>query len=165
MGKLGSREMTATSDLDLLVIYDAGGASASEGPRPLAVSAYFARLTQALIAALTAPMADGVLYKVDMRLRPSGRQGPVAVSLPSFRRYQAEEAWTWEHLALTRARVVAGPAELGPASRRRSATRSPCPAIPQRVLADARDMRRRPGPRRTRPRAPTRGRSSSARGA
>ena len=55
-------------------------------------------------------MAEGILYKVDMRLRPSGRQGPVATSLAAFRRYQAEEAWTWEHLALTRARVVAGPA-------------------------------------------------------
>ena len=110
MGKLGSREMTASSDLDLIVIYDAEGAEASDGKRPLAVTVYYARLTQALIAALTAPMAEGILYKVDMRLRPSGRSGPVATALAAFRRYQAEEAWTWEHLALTRARVVAGPA-------------------------------------------------------
>ena len=101
--------MTATSDLDLIVIYDAEGAEASTGKRPLAVSAYYARLTQALIAALTAPMAEGILYKVDMRLRPSGQSGPLATSLAAFRRYQAEEAWTWEHMALTRARVVAGP--------------------------------------------------------
>ncbi len=110
MGKLGSREMTVSSDLDLIVVYDAPPDASSDGARPLAAPAYYARLTQAVIAALTAPMADGVLYKVDMRLRPSGRQGPVATSLASFRRYQAEEAWTWEHLALTRARVVVRPA-------------------------------------------------------
>ena len=97
MGKLGSREMTVSSDLDLIVIYDAEGAEASDGRRPLAVTVYFARLTQALIAALSAPMSEGILYKVDMRLRPSGRQGPVATALAAFRRYQAEEAWTWEH--------------------------------------------------------------------
>ena len=120
-GKLGSREMTATSDLDLIVIYDAEGAEASEGRRPLAVSAYYARLTQALIAALSAPMTEGVLYKVDMRLRPSGQQGPLATSLAAFQRYQAEDAWTWEHMALTRARVIAGPSELAArGSRRRS---------------------------------------------
>ena len=76
IGKLGSREMTATSDLDLIVIYDAAGTEASEGRRPLPVTTYYARLTQALIAALTAPMAEGILYKVDMRLRPSGQSGP-----------------------------------------------------------------------------------------
>jgi glutamate-ammonia-ligase adenylyltransferase len=65
-------------------------------------------MTQALVTALSAPMADGRLYEVDMRLRPSGRQGPVATSLDSFRDYQENEAWTWEHLALTRARAVAG---------------------------------------------------------
>ena len=143
MGKLGSREMTVSSDLDLIVVYDAEGAEASEGPRPLAVSAYYARLTQALIAALTAPMPDGVLYKVDMRLRPSGRQGPVATALGSFRRYQAEEAWTWEHLALTRARVVAGP---DPLSARVAAAIDETLAASRdaaATLADARDMRRR----------------------
>jgi glutamate-ammonia-ligase adenylyltransferase len=143
MGKLGSREMTVSSDLDLIVIYDAEGAEASVGRRPLPVSTYYARLTQALIAALSAPMADGILYRVDMRLRPSGRAGPVAVSLQAFARYQAEEAWTWEHLALTRARVVAGPAGLGEqvaAAIAEVLTRSHDPG---KVLADARDMRRR----------------------
>ena len=143
MGKLGSREMTATSDLDLIVIYDARGVEASEGRRPLAASAWYSRLTQALIAALTAPMADGVLYKVDMRLRPSGRQGPVAVSLPAFRRYQAEEAWTWEHLALTRARVVAGPPDLAADVQAAIAETLTAPHDAAKVLADARDMRRR----------------------
>ncbi len=108
MGSLGAARLNAGSDLDLIVIYDAGDAEASDGPRPLAVRPYFARLTQALVTALTAPMAEGKLYEVDMRLRPSGRQGPVATSLDSFRSYQETEAWTWEHLALTRARPLVG---------------------------------------------------------
>ncbi|MEM9097600.1 MAG: bifunctional [glutamine synthetase] adenylyltransferase/[glutamine synthetase]-adenylyl-L-tyrosine phosphorylase [Pseudomonadota bacterium] len=108
MGKLGSGEMTARSDLDLITVYDSAGAEASEGRKPLAPIAYFPRLTQALVAALTAPTAEGRLYEVDMRLRPSGRMGPVAVSLEGFQRYQQNEAWVWEHLALTRARVIAG---------------------------------------------------------
>src|SRR5690606_37624182 len=107
MGSLGARQMNALSDLDLLVIYDADGAEASDGAKPLATRAYYARLTQALLAALTAPTAAGRLYQVDMRLRPSGRQGPVATSIGAFSDYQLNEAWTWEHLALTRARVVA----------------------------------------------------------
>ncbi len=108
MGSLGAARLNAASDLDLIVIYDAGGAEMSEGRRPLAVRTYFARLTQAMVTALTAQTAEGRLYEVDMRLRPSGRQGPVATSVESFRAYQMEEAWTWEHLALTRARVLAG---------------------------------------------------------
>ncbi|RJL02873.1 glutamine-synthetase adenylyltransferase [Paracoccus aestuarii] len=107
MGSLGARVLNAGSDLDLIVIYDAGGQDASEGPRPLAARPYYARLTQAMVTALSAPTAEGRLYEVDMRLRPSGRQGPVATSLDSFRAYQMDEAWTWEHLALTRARAVA----------------------------------------------------------
>ncbi|MBS0563925.1 MAG: glutamine-synthetase adenylyltransferase [Proteobacteria bacterium] len=112
MGSLGAERLNAASDLDLIVLYDDAGAEASDGPRPLAPRAYYARLTQAFITALSAPMAEGRLYEVDMRLRPSGRQGPVAVSLAAFRDYQMAEAWTWEHLALTRARPVAGPADL-----------------------------------------------------
>ncbi|MEM7498021.1 MAG: hypothetical protein AAF371_08525 [Pseudomonadota bacterium] len=107
LGKLGTREMTAGSDLDLVTIYDAAADAVSEGRQPLAAQAYYPRLTKALVAALTAPTSEGRLYEVDMRLRPSGRQGPVAVSLDAFRRYHAETAWVWEHLALTRARVVA----------------------------------------------------------
>ena len=80
----------------------------SDGARPLAARPYYARLTQAFVTALSAQMAEGRLYEVDVRLRPSGRQGPVATSLDSFRSYQHSEAWTWEHLALTRARVLAG---------------------------------------------------------
>lgn len=145
MGKLGSREMTVSSDLDLLVIYDSAGVEASEGRRPLAASAYYARLTQALIAALTAPMAAGVLYKVDMRLRPSGRQGPVATALTSFRHYQATEAWTWEHLALTRARTIAGPAELCQRVNGAIAETLRGAHDAAKVLADVAEMRRRLG--------------------
>ncbi len=108
MGSLGAGRLTATSDLDLIMIYDAQDVESSDGRRPLATRTYFARLTQALITALSAQMAEGRLYEVDMRLRPSGRQGPVATSLASFRDYQENEAWTWEHLALTRARAIAG---------------------------------------------------------
>jgi glutamate-ammonia-ligase adenylyltransferase len=112
MGSLGARRLTPTSDLDILVIYDAQGQEASDGKRSLPKRQYFARLTQALITAMTAPMSQGKLYEVDMRLRPSGNQGPVATSLASFESYQKNEAWTWEHLALTRARAVAGPEAL-----------------------------------------------------
>ena len=104
--------MHARSDLDLIVIYDPGDADMSEGRRPLATRPYYARLTQALITAMTVPMAEGRLYEVDMRLRPSGNQGPVATSLASYQTYQMNDAWVWEHLALTRARVVAGPRAL-----------------------------------------------------
>ncbi len=113
MGSLGAERLNAASDLDLLVIYDADGNDISDGPRPLNARTYYARLTQALVTALSAPMAEGRLYEVDMRLRPSGRQGPVATSLNAWRDYQMTEAWTWEHLALTRARVIVGPADLG----------------------------------------------------
>jgi len=114
MGKLGGREMTANSDLDLIVVYDFDPAHPeSDGQRPLHATHYFARLTQRLISALTTRTNYGRLYDVDMRLRPSGRSGPVATSIASFEGYQREEAWTWEHMALTRARVVSGAAALG----------------------------------------------------
>ncbi len=111
MGSLGAGRLNAMSDLDMIVIYDPGDgeeSDMSDGPRPLATRPYYARLTQALITALTAPMAQGRLYEVDMRLRPSGSQGPVATSWASFTSYQRDQAWVWEHLALTRARPVAG---------------------------------------------------------
>ena len=109
MGKLGGAEMTAASDLDLIVVYDhASDAVQSDGPKPLPVSQYYARLTQRLISALAAPTSEGRLYDVDMRLRPSGQKGPVATQLGSFIEYQTREAWTWEHLALTRARLITG---------------------------------------------------------
>ena len=110
LGKLGGREMTATSDLDLIIVYDFDlEHPQSEGKRPLYGGQYFARLTQRLISALSAQTNYGALYHVDMRLRPSGRSGPVATRIDSFESYQETEAWTWEHMALTRARVVSGP--------------------------------------------------------
>lgn len=114
MGKLGSGEMTAGSDVDLILLYDYDDeAFESRGSKPIDANRYFSRLTQRLIAALSAPTAEGVLYEVDMRLRPSGNKGPVATRLRSFEKYQIEEAWTWEHMALTRARVIAGDPKLG----------------------------------------------------
>ncbi|MXN47098.1 bifunctional [glutamine synthetase] adenylyltransferase/[glutamine synthetase]-adenylyl-L-tyrosine phosphorylase [Shinella kummerowiae] len=109
MGKLGSFELTAGSDIDLILLYDHDSdAFESDGPKPLDNMKYFTRITQRLIAALSAPTAEGVLYEVDMRLRPSGNKGPVATRITSFAKYQTEEAWTWEHMALTRARVLCG---------------------------------------------------------
>ena len=110
LGKLGGREMTASSDLDLIVIYDFDPEyPESTGPRRLFGAQYFSRLTQRLISGLTAQTNHGLLYRVDMRLRPSGRSGPVATQIDGFAGYQETEAWTWEHLALTRARVVSAP--------------------------------------------------------
>jgi glutamate-ammonia-ligase adenylyltransferase len=107
LGKLGGREMTATSDLDLIVVYDFDSdAPESDGPRPLYGAQYFSRLTQRLIGALTARTNYGTLYQVDMRLRPSGRSGPLATQIDGFLDYQQTQAWTWEHMALTRARIV-----------------------------------------------------------
>jgi glutamate-ammonia-ligase adenylyltransferase len=114
LGKLGGREMTATSDLDLIVVYDFDREQPdSSGARVLHGGQYFARLVQRLIGALTAHTNHGVLYRVDMRLRPSGRSGPLATQIDAFALYQEAEAWTWEHMALTRARVVAASPEFG----------------------------------------------------
>ena len=109
LGKAGGREMMAGSDLDLMFIYDHPPGAESDAVRPMAGSQWFIRAAHAYVAALTARGPEGVLYEVDMRLRPSGNKGPVAVSLAGFERYHAEDAWTWERMALTRARVVAGP--------------------------------------------------------
>jgi len=113
LGKLGGRETTASSDLDLILVYEFDPAQPeSDGERRLPGSQYFARLTQRLVSAMTSRTNYGRLYDVDMRLRPSGRSGPVATSFEAFESYQRTEAWTWEHMALTRARVVSAPPEL-----------------------------------------------------
>ncbi len=110
MGRLGSREMTASSDLDLILLYDFDPEQPdSDGSRSLHGGQYFARFTQRLISAFTTRTNYGVLYEVDMRLRPSGRAGPVASHVQSFAEYQDREAWTWEHMALSRARVISAP--------------------------------------------------------
>jgi glutamate-ammonia-ligase adenylyltransferase len=144
MGKLGGREMTASSDLDLIVVYDfSADVTQSEGARPLAPSQYYSRFTQRLVTALTAPTAQGALYEVDLRLRPSGQKGPVATQLSGFVEYQTKEAWTWEHLALTRARVVSGSFELR--TRVENAIRETLISGRDRrkVACDVRDMRER----------------------
>ena len=144
LGRLGSREMTLASDLDLILIYDARpGIEGSDGAQPLSVPAYYARLSQRLIGAVTAPTAEGALYPVDMRLRPSGAAGPIASSFESFARYQREAAWTWEHMALTRARPIAGDAALRHRVEETIAAVLRSPRDPRRLAADVADMRRR----------------------
>ena len=144
MGRLGSREMSFASDLDLILIYDAPQDSdQSDGPRPLAITTYYARLTQRLIAAITAPTAEGKLYEVDMRLRPSGASGPIASRLDAFARYQREAAWTWEHMALTRARPLAGGAALSHRIEEAIAAALTIPRDPARLVADVAEMRER----------------------
>jgi len=145
LGKLGGRDMLPASDLDLILVYDhpEEAAESTGGAKSLPSSHYYARLANQLVTALTSPGPEGKLFEVDMRLRPSGSKGPVAVSLPGFARYHAESAWTWERMALTRARFVAGPAALKrkvEAAVRGAQTR---PADPARVLADAAAMRAR----------------------
>ena len=115
MGKAGGREMMAGSDLDLMFIYDhPADVTESRGARNLPASQWFVRAVQACIAALTAPGPEGQMYALDMRLRPSGNKGPIAVSLDGFKRYHEWDAWTWERMALTRARVVAAPGRYAP---------------------------------------------------
>jgi glutamate-ammonia-ligase adenylyltransferase len=144
LGKAGGREMMAGSDLDLMFIYDhPAEVIESRGQRSLPASQWFVRAVQSCIAALTAPGADGQMYALDMRLRPSGNKGPIAVSLESFRRYHEWDAWTWERMALTRARVVAGPPEM-----RRRVNQAIEIAIrrqqePEQIRANATTMRKR----------------------
>lgn len=144
MGKLGGREMTASSDLDLIVVYNFDpDVQESDGERPLPPPQYYARLTQRLISALAAPTAEGKLYDVDMRLRPSGQQGPVATKFSSFFNYQTQDAWTWEHMALVRARVIAATGALGDEvtlAIRKLLTRQ---RDRQTIAADVREMRER----------------------
>ena len=106
LGKCGSREMSAGSDLDLMSLYRAGDPAAASELKGWDASTFYGRFTQRLIAALSSPTTEGQLYDVDMQLRPSGAKGPVAVSFAAFEDYYRGEAETWEFLALTRARVV-----------------------------------------------------------
>ncbi len=108
MGKLGAHELTVGSDLDLVFVYDAPADAVSDGARPLPAATYYARLGQRLVSNLSARTAEGALYEIDMRLRPSGNAGPVATSAANFAAYHARSAQAWEQQALTRARVIAG---------------------------------------------------------
>lgn len=128
-GKLGGLELGYGSDLDLVFIHDADTQADTDGPKPLDGGSFFARLGQKIIHLLTTAMASGQLYEVDMRLRPSGASGLLVSSLPAFAQYQREQAWTWEHQALVRTRVVAGDAALA----------ARFEAVRAQVLASARD--------------------------
>ena len=108
LGRLGGGVLTHASDLDLVFLFSGDFMKESDGRKPLGATQYFNRLGQRITNALSVQTAAGPLYEVDTRLRPSGAQGLLAVSLDSFAKYQREEAWTWEHLALTRARPVFG---------------------------------------------------------
>jgi glutamate-ammonia-ligase adenylyltransferase len=144
MGKMGSREMTATSDLDLILVYDMeDDLDSSDGVKSLSPSAYFARLTQRIINALTVKTGEGALYEVDMRLRPSGNAGPIATSLRAFTQYHANMAWTWEHLALTRARVITGNTSLRSAIEEIIRQTLQDRRDPVKLLIDVADMRQR----------------------
>ncbi|MCU0945819.1 MAG: bifunctional [glutamine synthetase] adenylyltransferase/[glutamine synthetase]-adenylyl-L-tyrosine phosphorylase [Rubritepida sp.] len=145
LGKLGGREMLPGSDLDLILTYEheEGAEASTGGPRALAPSEYFIRLAQQFVGALTSPGKEGRVFEVDMRLRPSGNKGPVAVRLAGFARYHATEAWTWEHMALTRARVVAGPQALTRQVAAAVDAALTAPHDPAKVLADAAAMRAR----------------------
>ena len=141
LGRMGGRELTHASDLDLIYLFTGDFAAESDGLKPLGATHYFNRLAQRVTAGLSVPTAAGALYEVDTRLRPSGVQGPLVVTLDSFERYQHEEAWTWEHMALTRARLVFGSPQA------RVTTQTIIDAVlnrphdPQKLVADAAKMR------------------------
>ncbi len=141
-GKWGSGDLTLGSDLDMVAVYDApADATHSDGPKPLWASTYFNRLMQRLQTAITAQTGEGRLFEIDLRLRPSGKDGPLAIHIDGFGRYQKEDAWTWEHMALVRSRVAVGPPGL---AARLDAIRMEALAQPHSGLRDAvRDMRAR----------------------
>ena len=144
MGKLGGLEMAASSDLDIIVIYDFDNeVKASDGEKPLAPQQYFTRLTQRLISSLTVPTSLGSLYEVDMRLRPSGQSGPLATQFNSFKSYQCEKAWTWEHMALTRARVISGSDEFKQKLENTIKDVLSAERNPETIAKDILDMRKR----------------------
>ncbi len=143
LGKLGGREMGLASDLDLVYLYDASLDTESDGALPLPAPTWFARLGQRLIHILSTLTRAGLLYQIDMRLRPSGQSGPLVTTLDAFSRYQHESAWTWEHQALTRARWVAGDRELGARFTRLRAEILGRPRHPEQLVEDVRSMRQR----------------------
>ena len=131
LGRMGGQALTHASDLDLVYLFTGDYSAESDGLKPLGAVVYYNRLAQRVTAALSVATAAGPLYEVDTRLRPSGAQGPLSVSLDGFARYQREDAWTWEHMALTRARPVFGS----------SAARAAVQAIVDDVLNGARPKR------------------------
>jgi glutamate-ammonia-ligase adenylyltransferase len=142
LGRLGGEALTYASDLDLVYLFSGTHEAASDGPRPLRATDYFNRLAPRITAALSVATAAGPLYEIDTRLRPSGKDGLLVISLPSFSEYQHHQAWTWEHMALTRARPVYGSAEGRTALAQVVTDALASPRDPAKVTADAVAMRR-----------------------
>jgi glutamate-ammonia-ligase adenylyltransferase len=143
LGRLGQRAMTAASDVDLIFVYDAPEGAQSRGRRPVDAPHYFMKLVRRLLAALAAVTEEGALFEVDMKLRPSGGAGPAAVSLKAFRTYYEQSAWTFELMALVKARVVAGASDVGERTRAVVAAALTRPRARGPLAADVDDMRRR----------------------
>ncbi|OFW98692.1 MAG: hypothetical protein A3E78_12675 [Alphaproteobacteria bacterium RIFCSPHIGHO2_12_FULL_63_12] len=143
LGRLGARTMTAASDVDLMVVYDAPDDARSTGAASLDAVTYFGRFVRRYISAVTIPTEEGALYEVDLQLRPSGSKGPPAVSLSAFRKYYEGEAWTWEIMALTKARVIAGDPSLGGRIAAEIDSILARPRAPAKIAADVEEMRER----------------------
>jgi glutamate-ammonia-ligase adenylyltransferase len=141
LGRMGGAALTHASDLDLVFLFTGETGAESDGARPLGATHYYNRLAQRVSAALSVPTAEGALYEVDTRLRPSGDQGPLAVSFDSFARYQLEQAWTWEHMALCRARVAYGSPGAREELVRIVSQALLSPRDPAKLRADALEMR------------------------
>lgn len=141
LGRMGGAELTHASDLDLIYLFTGDFSSESDGTKPLGAVQYYNRLAQRVTAGLSVPTAAGPLYDIDTRLRPSGAQGPLVVSLNGFAKYQTEDAWTWEHMALTRARVVYGSPDARTATQRIIANVLETKRDPAMLLRDAIKMR------------------------
>ena len=141
LGRLGGRALTHASDLDLIYLFTGDHLAESDGPRPLGATTYYNRLAQRVTGAMSVPTAAGKLYDVDTRLRPQGAQGPLVVTLDSFERYQREEAWTWEHMALLRARPVYGSDAARAEVERIIADLLAMPRDAAKLAADAAEMR------------------------
>jgi glutamate-ammonia-ligase adenylyltransferase len=141
LGRMGGGALTHASDLDLVYLFTGGFDAESDGRRPLGATLYYNRLGQRVTGALSVPTAEGALYEVDTRLRPSGDQGPLAVGFDAFERYQKEQAWTWEHMALCRARPLYGSAEARDALCAIVRDVLTAPRDPAKLRADVLDMR------------------------
>ena len=141
LGRFGGYSLTHASDLDIIYLHTATGGAASTGAKPLGPNDYFNRLASRVTAALSVPTAAGPLYEVDTRLRPEGAKGMLSVSLDAFERYQREQAWTWEHMALCRARPLFGSGEVKAHAREVIDSILRMPRDQAKVVADAASMR------------------------
>jgi len=141
LGRLGGRALTHASDLDLVFLFDAPQGARSDGGKPVPATDYYNRLASRIGAALGTPTAAGPLYDIDTRLRPQGAQGMLAVSLAAFETYQRSEAWTWEHMALCRARPLTGSEQARTKVRDLICSILETPADPVKIRADAAAMR------------------------